>query len=59
MFSLKVKNPLKIYLFYEPSKKKIAHLEVCDVFFDVYKILGFVPVSYTFTKKIAHFVRKY
>ena len=58
MFSLEVKNSSELCLFYKPSKKRLNILRVCDVFFDGKKCLGIMPVSYTLTKKIAHFVRK-
>ena len=58
MFSLMVKNPLELCLFYKPSKKRLHTLGVCNFFFDGKKFLRIMPVLYTLKEKIAHFVSK-
>ena len=58
MFSLMVRNPLELRLFYKPLKKRLHTLRLCDVFFDGKQFLRIMPVLYTLKEKFAHFHSK-
>ena len=51
MFSLVVKNPLELCLFYIPSKKRLHTLRVCDVFFEGKKFFRIMSALYNLTEK--------